>query len=124
MEIHTPKLIGAASEGGANVFKVAYFQCESSVMLFFIFLYSSFLFPSHPANAFLAQSPQLYKEMAVEGDLMRVFEIAPVFRAENSNTPRHLTEFMGLDMEMDIKEHYHEVLEVLDRMFVYIFSNI
>lgn len=60
-------------------------------------------------NAFLAQSPQLYKEMAVQGDLMRVFEVAPVFRAENSNTPRHLTEFVGLDAEMDIKEHYSEV---------------
>lgn len=57
----------------------------------------------------MAQSPQLYKQMSVLGDLAKVFEIGPVFRAENSNTHRHLTEFVGLDFEMEIKEHYHEV---------------
>lgn len=51
----------------------------------------------------------------------RVFEIGPVFRAENSNTNRHLCEFTGLDMEMVIKEHYFEVLDMLAGMFVYIF---
>eukprot|EP00761_Pharyngomonas_kirbyi_P011868 gb/GECH01011894.1/.p1 GENE.gb/GECH01011894.1/~~gb/GECH01011894.1/.p1 ORF type:complete len:546 (+),score=162.05 gb/GECH01011894.1/:1-1638(+) len=101
-EIHTPKLIAAASEGGADVFPVKYFG----------------------GNAFLAQSPQLYKQMAVQGDLNRVFEIGPVFRAEKSFTGRHLTEFVGLDMEMDIKSHYHEVLDVLSDMFVYIFEQI
>lgn len=54
----------------------------------------------------------------------RVFEIGPVFRAENSNTNRHLTEFTGLDMEMTIKEHYFEVLDMLGNMFVYIFKNL
>ena len=57
----------------------------------------------------LAQSPQLYKQMAICADLDRVFEIGPVFRAEKSETHRHLCEFTGLDMEMAIKEHYDEV---------------
>ncbi|KAG1426445.1 hypothetical protein G6F59_004239 [Rhizopus arrhizus] len=102
MEIHTPKLIGAASEGGSNVFKVSYFK----------------------TSAFLAQSPQLYKQMCIAADFGKVFEIAPVFRAEDSNTHRHMTEFMGLDMEMAFNEHYHEVLEVLENLFVYIFTNL
>jgi len=54
----------------------------------------------------------------------RVFEIGPVFRAENSNTNRHLCEFTGLDMEMTIKEHYFEVLDVLGDMFVYMFNGL
>jgi len=102
VEIHTPKLIGTASEGGANVFKCNYFG----------------------GDAFLAQSPQLYKQMALMADLPRVFEVAPVFRAEDSFTHRHLTEFVGLDMEMVFKEHYSEVLDVLDGLFDYIFTNL
>tara|TARA_R110002050_G_scaffold55510_2_gene125257 strand:- start:511 stop:1266 length:756 start_codon:yes stop_codon:yes gene_type:complete len=102
VEIHSPKLIGTASEGGANVFKVGYFG----------------------SDAYLAQSPQLYKQMAVNADLQRVFEIAPVFRAENSNTHRHMTEFMGLDMEMAFHEHYHEVLDMLEEVFLYIFDGL
>lgn len=60
-------------------------------------------------HAFLAQSPQLYKQMALAADFERVFEIGPVFRAENANTHRHMTEFTGMDFEMTIYEHYHEV---------------
>ncbi|KAJ3397458.1 aspartate--tRNA ligase dps1 [Lobulomyces angularis] len=101
-EIHSPKLLGAASEGGANVFKVTYFK----------------------TNAFLAQSPQLFKQMTICSDFERVYEIAPVFRAEDSNTHRHLTEFMGLDMEMAIEEHYHEVLDLFDELFVYLFKEL
>ncbi|KAI8902643.1 hypothetical protein BC833DRAFT_616574 [Globomyces pollinis-pini] len=101
-EIHTPKLIGAASEGGANVFKVTYFD----------------------KPAFLAQSPQLYKQMMVCAGFERVYEIAPVFRAEDSNTHRHMTEFMGLDMEMAFNEHYHEVMELLGDLFVRIFNGL
>jgi aspartyl-tRNA synthetase len=75
-------------------------------------------------NAFLAQSPQLAKQMAIAGDFERVYEICPVFRAEDSNTHRHLTEFMGLDLEMAIEEHYHEVLETLDGLFLSIFKGL
>jgi aspartyl/asparaginyl-tRNA synthetase len=76
VEIHTPKLIGGSSEGGANVFSLNYFN----------------------KKACLAQSPQLYKQMCVMGDFQRVFEIGPVFRAENSFTHRHMCEFVGLDI--------------------------
>ncbi|WPG97982.1 Hypothetical protein R9X50_00076500 [Acrodontium crateriforme] len=102
LEIHTPKLWGAASESGASVFKVDYFG----------------------RPAFLAQSPQLGKQMAIAADMRRVFEIGPVFRAENSNTHRHLTEFTGLDLEMAIDNHYHEVLRTLDSTFKAIFKHI
>ncbi|CAG8623737.1 12030_t:CDS:10 [Ambispora leptoticha] len=102
IEIHTPKILGAASEGGASVFSVKYFKTE----------------------AFLAQSPQFYKQMCICSDFDRVFEIAPVFRAENANTHRHMTEFVGLDLEMAFEEHYHEVLEVLDELFVFIFQGL
>uniref|UniRef100_A0A2A4JE81 Aspartate--tRNA ligase, cytoplasmic n=1 Tax=Heliothis virescens TaxID=7102 RepID=A0A2A4JE81_HELVI len=88
VEIHTPKIISAASEGGANVFTVSYFK----------------------SSAYLAQSPQLYKQMAIAADFDKVFTVGAVFRAEDSNTHRHLTEFVGLDLEMSFKHHYHEVL--------------
>jgi len=101
-EIHTPKIIPGASEGGADVFKLNYFG----------------------DTACLAQSPQLYKQMGVMTDLERVFEIGPVFRAEKSETHRHLCEFMGLDMEMAFVDHYHEVLEVFDRLFTHIFHEL
>jgi aspartyl-tRNA synthetase len=79
----------------------------------------------HPkGNAFLAQSPQLAKQMAIAADFERVYEIAPVFRAEDSNTHRHLTEFIGLDLEMTIEEHYHEVMELLDGLFKHMFKSL
>jgi aspartyl/asparaginyl-tRNA synthetase len=62
--------------------------------------------------------------MAIMGDLGRVFEIGPVFRAENSFTNRHMTEFVGLDIEMAIKEHYFEVLDVIGSLFYYIFKGL
>ncbi|EGC36518.1 hypothetical protein DICPUDRAFT_31743 [Dictyostelium purpureum] len=101
-EIHSPKIISTASESGASVFKLGYFN----------------------THAYLAQSPQFYKQMAIASDFDRVFEIAPVFRAENSNTHRHLTEFVGLDMEMAFKDHYHEVLDTLDEMMCFIFKGL
>ena len=101
-EIHSPKLISTASEGGSEVFEVKYFD----------------------RKAYLAQSPQFYKQMAISADFERVYEIGPVFRAELSDGPRHMTEFTGLDMEMQIHEHYHEVLEVLGDLFVHIFKGI
>ncbi|CCM01942.1 uncharacterized protein FIBRA_04015 [Fibroporia radiculosa] len=101
-EIHSPKLQGAATESGASVFKVSYFK----------------------GNAFLAQSPQLAKQMAIAADFERVYEIGPVFRAEDSNTHRHMTEFIGLDLEMSIEEHYHEVMELLDALFLHMFRSL
>lgn len=102
VEIHTPKTIGGSSEGGASVFKFDY--------------------KGQPAC--LAQSPQLHKQMAICGDFGRVFEIGPVFRAEDSYTHRHLCEFTGLDVEMEIKAHYSEVMNVVDRLFVSIFDSL
>lgn len=86
IQIQTPKLTGSASEGGANVFGLDYFG----------------------RDAYLAQSPQLFKQMALNSEFPRVFEVGPVFRAENSNSIRHLTEFTGMDLEMRISENYRE----------------
>ena len=60
--------------------------------------------------------------MMICSDFERVFEIAPVFRAENSFTHRHMTEFVGLDLEMAFQEHYHEVLDLFDKLFIHIFK--
>ncbi|EDW10397.1 aspartate--tRNA ligase, cytoplasmic [Drosophila mojavensis] len=101
-EIHTPKIISAASEGGANVFTVSYFK----------------------DSAYLAQSPQLYKQMAIAADFDKVYTVGAVFRAEDSNTHRHLTEFVGLDLEMAFKYHYHEVLHTIGNTFTAIFKGL
>ncbi|AMD22607.1 HHL163Wp [Eremothecium sinecaudum] len=101
-EIHTPKLLASPSEGGANVFEVSYFK----------------------GNAYLAQSPQFYKQQLIAADFEKVYEIAPVFRAENSNTHRHMTEFTGLDLEVAFEEHYHEVVDLLSDLFVFMFTEL
>jgi len=62
--------------------------------------------------------------MAIAGDMERVFEVGPVFRAENSNTARHLTEFTGLDFEMEIQEHYHEVMDFGENLLIFIFNEL
>lgn len=62
--------------------------------------------------------------MCIAADFERVFEIGPVFRAEDSNTHRHMTEFMGLDMEMAFEDDYHEVLNILQDMLIFIFTEI
>ncbi|CAF3567227.1 unnamed protein product [Rotaria sordida] len=102
VEIHTPKIISAASEGGANVFQVTYFK----------------------SNAYLAQSPQFYKQMAIAADFGKVYTIGAVFRAEDSNTHRHLTEFVGLDLEMAFSYHYHEVVNTIGDLFTQIFKGL
>ena len=102
LEIHSPKLQAAATESGASVFKVSYFK----------------------GSAFLAQSPQLAKQMAIAADFGKVYEVGPVFRAEDSNTPRHMTEFTGLDLEMAFHEHYHEVLELMGELFTFVFREL
>ncbi|KAL2754212.1 hypothetical protein ACRALDRAFT_2108176 [Sodiomyces alcalophilus JCM 7366] len=102
VEIQTPKLQPAATETGAAVFKVKYFG----------------------RRAFLAQSPQLSKQMAISADFGRVYEIGPVFRAENSNTHRHLTEYTGLDLEMTLDLSYSELINVVDRVLKNIFKTV
>ncbi|MBQ3475458.1 MAG: aspartate--tRNA(Asn) ligase [Bacilli bacterium] len=95
-EIHTPKLIGAASESGSEVFEVNYFD----------------------RKAYLAQSPQFYKQMAISSGLERVFEVAPVFRAENSNTYRHATEYTGFDVEFAYPENIEEVMSLEEDLLI------
>lgn len=72
----------------------------------------------------MAQSPQLYKQMAIAADFDRVFTVGAVFRAEDSNTHRHLTEFVGLDLEMAFKYHYHEVMNTIGNLFTAIFKGL
>jgi aspartyl-tRNA synthetase len=102
VELMFPKIIPAASEGGSNVFKLNYFK----------------------RSAYLAQSPQLYKQMAIAADFEKVFSVGPVFRAEDSNTHRHLCEFVGLDMEMAFRYHYHEVVKQIGSTFIDIFRGL
>jgi len=87
-EIHTPKIIGAASESGSEVFKLNYFD----------------------RDAYLAQSPQFYKQMAMASGLERIFECGPVFRAEKSYTSKHTTEFTGFDLEMSYIDSFEDVM--------------
>jgi len=90
VEVFTPKIIAAATEGGANLFPVFYFGKQ----------------------AFLAQSPQLYKEL-LAGAFERVFEIGPAWRAEESDTPYHLAEFVSVDIEAAFMD-YHDVMKILE----------
>jgi aspartyl-tRNA synthetase len=89
VEIHTPKLMGSASESGAELFRVEYFD---------------------DTTAYLAQSPQFYKQMAIAGGFERVFEIAPVFRANPSFTSRHDTEFTSVDVEIAWIDSHEDVM--------------
>ena len=97
IEIHTPKLIGTASESGSEVFEVKYFN----------------------SKAYLAQSPQFYKQMAMASGLDRIFEVAPCFRAENSNTNRHATEFTSFDVEFSYIDSYDDVMNLEANMLTY-----
>ncbi len=82
-EVHTPKIVAAATEGGADLFPVRYFE----------------------KDAYLNQSPQLYKEILMSAGFDRVFEVGPAFRAEEHNTTRHLNEFTSIDIEMSFANH-------------------
>ena len=95
-EIHTPKLIGTASESGSEVFEVKYFD----------------------RKAYLAQSPQFYKQMAISTGLERVFELAPCFRAENSNTYRHATEYTSFDVEFAYINSYEDVMDLEEDLII------
>lgn len=98
-EIFTPKLVGVGTEGGANIFSVGYFG----------------------KTAYLAQSPQLYKQMMV-GVFGKVFEIAHVFRAEPHDTARHLNEYVSMDFEMGFIESFHDVMATQAACLVYMFE--
>lgn len=95
-EIHTPKLISTASESGSSVFEVKYFD----------------------RKAYLAQSPQFYKQMAIASGLERIFEVAPAFRAENSNTNRHTTEFTSFDLEFAYIDSYEDVMDLEEDLLI------
>lgn len=97
IEIHTPKFIGTASESGAEVFEVKYFG----------------------GKAYLAQSPQFYKQMAMAGGLERIFEIAPCFRAEKSHTKKHATEFTSFDVEFSYVNSFQDVMNLEAEMLAY-----
>jgi len=101
VEIQTPKLLGAATEGGAEVFKTDYFGQEAT----------------------LAQSPQLYKQMMV-GAFERVFEIAPAFRAEPSVTTRHMSEVNMLDIEMGFIDKHDDVLKMTEGLVHYVLTSV
>ncbi|MBU3902407.1 MAG: aspartate--tRNA(Asn) ligase [Candidatus Thermoplasmatota archaeon] len=99
IEIHTPKIVATATEGGTNLFRMQYFE----------------------EKAFLNQSPQLYKQMMMATGLDRVFEIGPVFRAEEHDTIRHLNEFTSIDMEMAFADE-EDVMKILEKIIQKIIS--
>lgn len=96
IEIHTPKIISTASESGSEVFEVKYFN----------------------QKAYLSQSPQFYKQMAMCSGFEKVFEIAPAFRAENSNSYRHTTDFTSFDIEMSYLESLEELMDFEEDLFI------
>ena len=97
IEIHSPKLIATASESGSEVFQVKYFD----------------------GFAYLAQSPQFYKQMAICSGLGRIFECGPVFRAEKSHSVKHATEFTGFDLEFAGIESYEDVMVMEEQLLTY-----
>ena len=101
-EIHTPKLIGAASESGSEVFEVKYFD----------------------RKAYLAQSPQFYKQMAMASGFGKIFEVAPCFRAENSNTSKHTTEFTSFDVEFSYIDSVNDVMTLEAEMLTYALTHL
>jgi aspartyl-tRNA synthetase len=101
-EMHTPKLMGTASESGAEVFEVGYFGRQ----------------------AYLAQSPQFYKQAAIAAGIDRVFEVGPVFRAEPSFTARHATEFTGVDVELAWIDGVEDVMDFEERMLAHVLAEV
>ncbi|MTI48243.1 MAG: aspartate--tRNA(Asn) ligase [Firmicutes bacterium] len=99
-EIFTPKIVAEGTEGGTELFKVKYFERE----------------------AYLAQSPQFYKQMMVGAGYERVFEIGHVYRAESHDTKRHINEYVSLDLEMGFIKDEYEIMELETRLLKYIFN--
>lgn len=102
VEIHSPKLIATPSESGSEVFEVKYFE----------------------RKAYLAQSPQFYKQMAMAAGFEKVFEVGPVFRAEPSFTSRHATEFTGYDMEMSYISSHEDIMAEEEKTIRYVLQKI
>ncbi len=102
IEIHTPKIMGTPSESGAELFEVEYFE----------------------RKAYLAQSPQFYKQMAMAAGFERVFEVGPVFRADPSFTSRHMTEFTGVDMEMSWIDTDEDVMAMMEKWMAYVYQRV
>jgi aspartyl-tRNA synthetase len=102
IEIHSPKIMGAPSESGAELFSIPYFE----------------------KTAYLAQSPQFYKQMAMAAGFEKVFEIGPVFRADPSFTSRHMTEFTGVDMEMSWIASHEDVMAFMERWLAYTYEKV
>ena len=100
--INTPKITTLGVESGAELFNVDYFGKKIC----------------------LSQSPQIYKQMFVAGGFERVYEIGPIFRAEKSNTTRHLTEFTGVDFEMGFINDYTDIMDMIDNMFKNLLTNL
>jgi nondiscriminating aspartyl-tRNA synthetase len=101
-EIQTPKIISSASEGGSDVFEVKYFD----------------------KKAYLAQSPQFHKQMAMAADLERVFSVGPAFRAEKSYTTRHLTEYTSFDVEISYIDSFKDVCQFEEELLNYVLSKV
>ena len=102
LEIHSPKLIGTASESGSDVFEVKYFD----------------------RFAYLAQSPQFYKQMAMAAGFERIFEVGPVFRAEKSFTSKHTTEFTGFDLEFSFIDSFRDVMKMEEELLQYMLREV
>ncbi len=102
VEIHSPKLMGSPSESGAELFEVKYFD----------------------TTAYLAQSPQFYKQMAMAAGFEKVFEIGPVFRANPSFTSRHDTEFTSVDVELSWVESHYEVMDFEERWLQFVLTGV
>ncbi len=102
IEMHSPKLVSAPSESGAELFSLDYFD----------------------RKAYLAQSPQFYKQMAMAAGFERIFEIGPVFRADPSFTARHMTEFTGVDVEISWIKSHEDVMEFQERWLQYIYQQV
>lgn len=101
IEVHSPKLMGTASESGAELFSLPYFN---------------------DWTAYLAQSPQFYKQMAMAAGFDRIFEIGPVFRANPSMTSRHDTEFTSVDMEFSWIESHEDVMQMEEKWLAYVLA--
>jgi len=101
MNIVSPKIVAAATEGGTELFPIAYFEKE----------------------AFLNQSPQLYKQLMMGAGFEKVFEIGPIFRAEEHNTTKHLNEATSIDIEVSFADH-HDVMQILEELIVHVYREV